>query len=453
MGLFGKLLINNAIIIDVEKEIQYKGSIEIDEGYIKNIYNESDTIPLEIKVIDIEGKYVIPGLLDMHCHIQEGYAPQFVASGITTVRNTAGNVLQLKNLIEASRVAPTPSVYSADRMIDGPPGLWGPTSFGNFVTDSSIQARKEVKRQAEAGVKFIKVYGWLSEEVMQAVVSEAENYSLEVSCDLIHSKRVNALDAAKIGVKWFEHASGFIQVLYPNWHMQAKEEEWNQVNWTEPNQDEIKELCEQMLQYDVKLCPTMIIHDQVESHPSYWYPKNEVTKTLEGEGGLVEHWTMMSTQSAALKKQFGIQNQFIKVIAKTYFDMGGIVVAGTDTPALVWTLPGMGLNRELELFVEIGFTEMEALQTATINAARSINLNEKGTIKIGAIADLVILNNNPLEDIKHTKDIDKVVKGGRIYTQKEILAHIPSREYMKAQHENFEEEYNEIEKLAELSNK
>ena len=80
-----------------------------------------------------------------------------------------------------------------------------------------MRGKNEVNRQEDAGAKFIKVYGWLSKTVMEAVVSEADKYGVEVSCDLIHSSKLNALDAAKIGVKWFEHASGFIQALYPDW--------------------------------------------------------------------------------------------------------------------------------------------------------------------------------------------------------------------------------------------
>src|SRR6185312_16723741 len=105
--------------------------------------------------------------------------------------------------------------------------------------------------------------------------------------------------------------------------------------------------------------------------------------------------TNSQEHGAALKKQLGTQTQFIKEIAKTYAGLGGTVVTGTDTPGGVWTLPGMGLHRELELFVEIGFTEMEALQAATIKAASSIKMKDIGIIKQGYIADMVILNKNP----------------------------------------------------------
>jgi imidazolonepropionase-like amidohydrolase len=121
--------------------------------------------------------------------------------------------------------------------------------------------------------------------------------------------------------------------------------------------------------------------------------------------------------------------------------MGGTLVAGTDTPALLYTYPGMALHRELEIFVEIGFSELEALQAATVNAAKSINLDDIGTIQEGKIADLVILNKNPLDNIKHTKEIELVVKGGKAYNQDEILSSVPSEEEVNRSLQAFMEEW------------
>lgn len=445
MSLSKNFILKNAMIIDVENEKTFQGAIEIDGGSIKNIFLDGDNLPAEKEIIDVEGKYIIPGLIDMHCHIKENFAVYFVASGVTTVRNTAGNVFQLKKLIESPIDAPTPSVYSADRMIDGPPGLWGPTSFGNFVTDDPIEARAEVRRQKEAGAKFIKIYGLISKGVMEAVVSEANKYNLEVSCDLIHASQINALDAAKTGVKWFEHASGFIQTIHPSWYPAAEQEEWDKIDWEHPDKTKIKELCMEMLRYDVKLCPTLMILDQIVQMPNYWCPSNEVVEAIKNTSTLTDYWVEMSENYAdALKKQLGSQYEFTKEIAITYAELGGTVVAGTDTPGGVWTLPGMGLHRELELFVEIGFTEMKALQAATINAAKAINMREIGTIKEGHIADLVILNQNPLENIQHTKDIYKIIKGGRMYTQKEVLAEMPDEAYLEKEWEKFITEYEEM---------
>src|SRR5699024_4492915 len=85
-------ILKNATIIDVEKGTAYKGAIEVNGGHIERVFSADRVLPPEKESIDVEGKYIIPGLIDMHCDIQEGFAVHFVASGVTTVRNTAGNV-------------------------------------------------------------------------------------------------------------------------------------------------------------------------------------------------------------------------------------------------------------------------------------------------------------------------------------------------------------------------
>ena len=104
----------------------------------------------------------------------------------------------------------------------------------------------------------------------------------------------------------------------------------------------------------------------------------------------------------------------------------------------------MALHRELEIFVEIGFTELEALQAATVNAAKAINLDGIGVIKEGYMADFVILNDNPLEDIKHTKDIHLIVKGGKAYTQEEVLSHVPNEEDVEKSQAEFMKEWDAL---------
>src|SRR5690625_2224021 len=108
MRLSKNFILKNATIIDVERGTPFKGSIEVDHGYIKKTFFDDSDLPSEKETINVEGKYIIPGLIDMHCHIKEDFAPQFVASGVTTVRNAAGNVFQLKKLIESPIDAPTP---------------------------------------------------------------------------------------------------------------------------------------------------------------------------------------------------------------------------------------------------------------------------------------------------------------------------------------------------------
>jgi Amidohydrolase family len=433
-----RTLIKKGQIVDVETGHIYTVSLLLEDGYIRNIYQDEEIPQLHngITVIDATGKWIIPGLIDMHVHIKEGFAPHFVASGVTTVRNTAGNLMELKRLREAPAHAPTPRVFAADRMIDGPPGLWGETSPWNINISDPELGRAEVRRQIEVGADLIKIYCLISQEVMEAIVDEASKYGVEVSCDLIHATEVNALDAAKAGVKWNEHASGCIRAMYPNWSMRAEESVWQEIDWENPDTTCIEALCRELKQYDVKLCPTMTLHDQVANLSMYWCPNNIVIEKTKENEDLIGQWERIAGYTDSLKK-IGIQTKMIQTIAKTYFDVGGTVVAGTDTPAGTWVWPGMGLHRELELFVEAGFTQLEALQAATITAANAMNQHELGRIQQNCVADLVILNHNPLENIEHTKEINLVVKGGKVYTQEEVLTYIPSKEEVGKMYEEF----------------
>ena len=276
---------------------------------------------------------------------------------------------------------------------------------------------------------------------MEVVVQEAESHGKKVSCDLIHSTKVNAVEAGEIGVKWNEHASGIIQAMYPEWNMQADQPIWNTINWEVPDLDRIKTVCTDLIKQGVIICPTMTLFDQMNQLHSYWKPDNVVTEKIYENTSLISQWQGLSQYEDSLK-QMGIQHKLNKTIAKTYFDLGGTVVAGTDTPAGVWTFPGMALHRELELFVEAGFSEIDALRAATCVAAEAINQLDIGVIKVGAKADLVVLNSNPLDDIRNTKEIEFVIKGGKVFSALEILEKVPNEEYVKRALEEFKEGFN-----------
>ena len=426
-------LLKNANVLHVDTESISKSDVLIERGLIKSIESNIMDFPTDTQVIDCENKWVIPGLIDMHVHIKESFAHLFTAAGVTTVRNMAGSVLELEDMMNASNNAKTPRVITADRIIDGPPGLWGATSPYNINTDDTQLARNEVRRQVELGADLIKVYGWLKPDVMAAVCEEAGRFNKEVSCDLIYSTQVNAVEAARMGVSWNEHASGIVQMLYPQWSMMSDEVIWNSINWNKVDINKVEEICEEILQYDVKICPTMAIYDQAYLANNPWRANHMVTTKIEENVGLIDQWQYI-LQSGQLEKKIGIQHNIIKTIAKTYYRMGGTVVCGTDTPAGIFTYPGMALHRELELFVESGFTEFETIRAATIISADTLNRKDLGRIKNGAIADLVILNSNPIENISNTKDILYIIKGGEIYTPPELIEAVPTE---KENQENY----------------
>ncbi|MGB4588159.1 MAG: amidohydrolase family protein [Clostridiaceae bacterium] len=420
-----QILLKNANVIHVDNESICKSDVLIENGLIKSINQSITYFQPDTQIVDCHNKWILPGLIDMHVHIKEGFSHLFTAAGVTTVRNLAGSVLELEDMMNADNSAKTPRVISADRMIDGSPGLWGATSPYNFITDDTDTARNEVRRQIQLGADLIKVYGLLKPNVMAAVCDEASKSNKVVSCDLLYSSQVNAVEAAKIGVSWNEHASGIVQMLYPGWTMQADEAIWNSIDWNNLDLKKIQEICEELLKYDVKICPTITIYDQAYLADKPWRANHIVTTKVEENTGLINQWQYI-LKSGLFKKRIGIQHNIIKTIAKVYHSIGGTVVCGTDSPGGIFTYPGMALHRELELFVESGFTEFEAIKAATIISADSLNRKDLGRVVEGTIADLVILNSNPIDSISNSKDIFLIVKGGTVYTPQELIEAVPS---------------------------
>ncbi len=416
-------VLKNSNVLQIETGTFVLQDVYIEGYQIKKMDGQIDVEGAQ--VIDCTGKYLIPGLIDMHVHIKKNFATYFTAAGVTTVRNTAGSVLELMPFMKAEPNNPIPRVISADRMIDGPPGLWGETSPYNINIDNEEDAKREVERQVKLDADFIKIYGWLKPEIMKAVINEAKKYGKEVSCDILHSNDVDALDVAEMGMDWLEHATGVVQAMYPEWNMKSEKDVWELIPWDAPDEEKITEICQKLLEKNIKLCPTLVLYDQMQKAEAYWQVDDERIHHIMNHS--FKHWEPMA-QAKSGQSNIGIQTKMIQKIAYTYFKLGGVVVTGTDTPAGIFTYPGMALHRELQLFVEAGFTPLEALQQATINAAKALQQPLLGQLKEGFIADIVVLNENPLLNIEHTMAIHSIIKGGTPYTVAQLLSLSPSQQ-------------------------
>jgi hypothetical protein len=440
------LLLKNGFVLNIETGKFVKRDMYIENFQIKKIAPKLQM--KNVPQVDCTNKWLIPGLIDMHVHIKKHFANYFTAAGVTTVRNTAGSVIELRPFMNAEGNEPEPRVISADRMIDGPPGLWGEDSPYNINADNKSLAKAEVERQVSLGADFIKTYGWLEPEIMQTVIDEAKKYGKEVSTDILYSKKLNAIDVANMGMDWLEHASGIVQAMYPEWTMFAERELWDAIDWENPDSDKIEVICQQLLEKNVKLCPTIVLYDQMRLAENYWKVNHEIIQHIENSYLFFANWQEKATEKLG-QSTFGIQTKMIQKIAYTYFNMGGVVVPGTDTPAGNFSYPGFALHRELQLFVEAGFTPLEALQQATMNASKQLKLDNLGMLKESYIADIVILNANPLEQIENTMEIDSVIKGGKHYTIEELLSQIPSEEEMNVYTNELQEQFKELQLMAE----
>ncbi len=375
-------------------------------------------IPPGAVVIDASGRYLIPGLWDMHTHVAEHafvdkfaahkdvVFPLFIANGVTGIRDMGGDwelLQQFRADIDDGSVI-GPRIIGTSLMLDGP-GSFFP---GTLIVATPEEGRAAVRQFHSDGVDFIKLQSFLTQEVFDAVIDEARSVGLDVVGHVPFSMK--AVDVANAGVKSIEHLTGSIfkrtrlpfvagQLYPPAEREEIVESYVRNGTWHVPthilmraymNTDSIIARSDPRLRYVPKFWVTDI-----------WEPFLQQTRASRSREDIAEINAVYARERYALTRQLR--------------DAGVRILAGTDLN-VPYVLPGFSLHDELVLLTSSGLTTMEALQAATANAALFLGLDEQlGTIEAGKIADLVLLDGDPLEDIHNTQKIQAVVVQGKLY--------------------------------------
>lgn len=403
--------------------------------------NQHIRLPKGVQVIDAKGKYLIPGLWDMHVHwYDEQFLPLFIANGVTGVRQMFGFPVLLDWRERASRgelLAPRQVIASP--IVDGPGATW----VGSIQVGNEQEARDAVRKIKEAGFDFVKIYNGIPRDAFYALVDEAAKRGLPFVGHVPHS--VSALEASDAGQKCIEHLNGVLEACSPDGHeitqgylkytggvnnikgtdmirRQALRVLFEKVLATY-DEGRANELFARFAQNGTWQCPTLAAYrvfafiDQPDFRND---PRLKYFPAAFRAGWQPENNPLWASQTA---EDYAISKRLYQKYMKTLAEMrraGVRVLAGTDTGA-PYCFPGFSLHDELVLLVEAGFTPMEALQAATLNAAIFLDKAESfGTIEKGKIADLVLLEANPLEHIENTKRIAAVVLGGKLFGKQQI---------------------------------
>jgi len=387
------------------------------------------SVPENATVVDATGKFLIPGLWDMHVHTRyQGidFFGLFLANGITAVRDMGGPWKQFEKLKRArsdvdEQSAPVPRIVAAGRLLAGPGSPWSHAA----IVEGPEEGRELVRRLKDEGADLVKVSSLLSRDTFFAILDEAKRQGLPFGGHVPGA--VSAAEASDAGQRTIEHLSGVLLGC-------SREEESLRQRWhdsgSRPDGSTLLET------YDEEKASSLI--DRFVANETWHVPTLASAWTrLRARGGdarvtaserldyLPAGYRQATSLGApsrpgALELQQRVLEKQLELVGQMHA-AGVKLLAGTDTykPFLV---PGFSLHDELALLVKAGLTPLEALQTATRNPAEHLGLSDLGTVEAGKLADLVLLDANPLEDIGNTMQIAAVVWRGRILDRSALEA-------------------------------
>jgi imidazolonepropionase-like amidohydrolase len=395
----GAVILEGATLIDGTGALPKPNTtIVIDGNRIVFVSNNTvDNFNLNFSAansVNLTGKYIIPGLFDMHAHVasvlkdsynqsQSEYALRMLLThGITTIRNPGGPTEQsvtLRDNVSEGRIV-GPQIFTAGQLLNTPQI---PVPFVEKRVQTEQDVRQEVRTQVVAGVDYIKLYVGLTPDLVKAAIDEAHFYGKKV---IGHLYMTSWTDAANLGIDALTHGVPVSPFLLSEADQQkfleSGDHPFNHLLWldlVDLNGPEINNMISALVNNDIPVDPTLDIYEIITKEPQHQYLWPKVLQ-----------------------------------LTKTLYDNGVTILSGTDIPNFD-LVPGASLHHELEILVEAGISPLEVIKIATRNGAQALGIEEDvGTIESGKQADMVILSDNPINEISNTKKIEAVINNGQL---------------------------------------
>jgi imidazolonepropionase-like amidohydrolase len=430
------LAITNVAVIDTTGGPSLPDGTVLITGDRISAVGKSDTlaVPRDAMVIDGTGKFLIPGLWDMHVHwLDKPSLPLFTANGVTGIRVMWGAAPHLewrKEVADGSLLGPR--LVVAGNVLDGP----RPLHKGSTAVKTPQDGRRAVRETRNAGYDFVKVYNTLSKDAYFAIVDESKTLGLPFAGHVpIHT--VSAAEASDAGQKSMEHLYGILLCCSSQEDKLRKQLEVTIGDGTQaPDRALWRRTIEQTLEtYDESKAAALFARFKSNGTwqvPTFTVSRSEAYRddpTFTNDPrvkylppAVKERWDKTLGEprdkaALALRKK-RLEHEFKLVLAM--HRAGVPILAGTDVDNLC-CFPGFSLHDELALLVEAGLSPMDALQTATRNPAKYLGRErDLGTVETGKLADLVLLDADPLKDVTNTRKIAAVVVGGKLLPKESL---------------------------------
>jgi imidazolonepropionase-like amidohydrolase len=436
----------SVVPMDKEQILSHQTVIVV-EGRIAQVGPVASVkVARDARRIDGRGKFLMPGLADMHVHFIRSPLPEkppatgqnsgseattrpasasrenaqenralgllFVANGVTTVRNMWGDpaIDSFAKEVELGH-ALGPHIYSTGPITDGNPPMWE----GSRSVETSESAEQAVRSDKQAGYIAVKVYSRLSKDAYNAIISAARREGLPVVGHVPDSVTLKEAIAARQDS--IEHLTGFLTALQPEGSLATNKTTSKRLQ--DADLSKLPALVQEIRAQNVWNCPTLVVWDLPRTDAIWLEEKSFLPSTLMERYAKMYPEKANGTDPSEVAQAKAIKATFTAIVAALHAG-GAHLLLGTDATK-PGTLPGFSLHEELENFVAAGMTPFEAIRAGTADAAIFLHQEKEfGVITVGLRADLVLLDANPLSDVRNVSKRVGVAANGRWFTEEQL---------------------------------
>ncbi|NHJ32467.1 MAG: amidohydrolase family protein [Asgard group archaeon] len=405
-------------VVPMDREIILENqSVIIKNGIISEI-GPSDEISISDAVFKIngKGKYLMPGLADMHVHTwNENELILFIVNGVTTVRNMGGAPLHLE-LRERVREGKLlgPNIITAGPVIDGSPPIWQ----SSLEVQDPSQLNNIIAEQKKLGYDFLKIYNNLSEEVFDSLMVLSIYYDIPVAG---HVPFLVSLEKAlESGISSIEHFESYGLALqsddspYKDFFRASQS-----YAWVYMDEEKLSNIIQKTVESGVWNCPTMVVFQKLFVKPDKVDSMLNLSEMQYVIPQALDNWGKRYYKIELAERKDEIYYARRKLL-KALHDSNANLLLGTDC-GNPFTVHGFSIHEELQYLIDAGFSPYEAIKTGTVNAAEFLNASEEfGMVKTGMRADLICVDENPLEDIENVRKISGVMVRGKLLPEEEL---------------------------------
>ncbi len=441
------VFLSGGTLVDVIRgEVYPDVGVLAEDGKITGLFFDfpynAARIPANAVRVDVRGKYLMPGLMDLHAHAMSTYKgvavdlphffKMFLVGGVTTIRamgSAEDNLVRIKHEIDMGRVAGPNIVIGSAPAFEQAPGF--PRVERTAMVNTATEARALTRDHIFKGADWVKFYNYGDREIVGAVVDEAHKHGAKV---FGHFTMLGADDAARAGVDSLEHTVSLIQksLDYDDSIAMTDIGYYRYfVLWNKLDQKKLDETFKTMIAHKTALVPTLAIQyvgadqDHLTNISREWFDLYQKDLFAAYEKDPLRVPAVYNFKAYGEQWKASILAQARQVAR--FVKMGGKVGMGSDLSPAPPLVPGLSIRQELELYVQGGMTPLEALRSATIVSAEILGWQERfGSLEVGKQADVVVLNANPLADIKAVGNIDSVMQSGRVYRIDALTAELRS---------------------------